>query len=76
MQRKTYGVDKYLYANGLNIHPNYRGYGLGRAMLKLKYNLKLYLAHDKCKSYTSQFNSSKFLKKIYKFLLSEAAFRI
>ncbi|XP_029158805.1 uncharacterized protein LOC114931055 [Nylanderia fulva] len=31
-----YGVDKYLYAIGLSVDPAYRGYGLGKDILKLR----------------------------------------
>ncbi|XP_011877642.1 PREDICTED: uncharacterized protein LOC105567396 isoform X2 [Vollenhovia emeryi] len=33
---KHYKVDKYLYEHGLSIHPDYRGYGLGKCMLKIR----------------------------------------
>jgi len=33
---ERYGVDKYLYAIGLSVDPNYRGYGLGKEILKLR----------------------------------------
>lgn len=32
-----YGVDKYLYAIGLSVDPAYRGYGLGKDILKIRY---------------------------------------
>ncbi|KAM0733690.1 hypothetical protein ACS0PU_012055 [Formica fusca] len=31
-----YGVDKYLYAIGLSVDPAYRGYGLGKDILKIR----------------------------------------
>lgn len=31
-----YGIDKYLYALGLSVDPVYRGYGLGRDILKIR----------------------------------------
>lgn len=34
-----YGIDKYLYALGLSVDPVYRGYGLGRDILKIRYDL-------------------------------------
>ncbi|XP_011877643.1 PREDICTED: uncharacterized protein LOC105567398 [Vollenhovia emeryi] len=33
---ERYGVDKYLYAIGLSVDPDYRGYGLGKDILKLR----------------------------------------
>lgn len=33
-----YGVDKYLYAIGLSVDPAYRGYGLGKDILKIRYD--------------------------------------
>ncbi|KYN03213.1 PREDICTED: uncharacterized protein LOC108773584 [Cyphomyrmex costatus] len=33
---ERYGVDKYLHAIGLSVDPNYRGYGLGRELLKVR----------------------------------------
>jgi ribosomal protein S18 acetylase RimI-like enzyme len=33
---ERYGVDKYLYAIGLSVHPDYRGYGLGKDLLKIR----------------------------------------
>lgn len=32
-----YGIDKYLYALGLSVGPAYRGYGLGKDILKIRY---------------------------------------
>ena len=32
-----YGVDKYLYGSGLSVDPDYRGYGLGKDILKIRY---------------------------------------
>jgi len=32
-----YGVDKYLYAIGLSVDTDYRGYGLGKDLLKIRY---------------------------------------
>lgn len=36
---ERYGVDKYLYAIGLSVDPDYRGYGLGKDILKIRYDL-------------------------------------
>ncbi|XP_071631320.1 uncharacterized protein [Temnothorax longispinosus] len=33
---ERYGVDKYLYAIGLSVDPDYRGYGLGKDILKIR----------------------------------------
>ncbi|XP_011700237.1 PREDICTED: uncharacterized protein LOC105457329 [Wasmannia auropunctata] len=33
---ERYGVDKYLYAIGLSVEPDYRGYGLGKDILKMR----------------------------------------
>ncbi|KAL6433283.1 hypothetical protein ACFW04_006463 [Cataglyphis niger] len=33
---ERYGVDKYLYAIGLSVDPAYRGYGLGKDILKIR----------------------------------------
>lgn len=34
-----YGVEKYLYAIGLSVDPAFRGYGLGKDILKIRYDL-------------------------------------
>lgn len=40
MAFEYYGIDKYLYATGLSLDPVYRGYGLGKDMLKIRYELE------------------------------------
>ncbi|XP_011704618.1 PREDICTED: uncharacterized protein LOC105459946 [Wasmannia auropunctata] len=37
MTYEYYGIDKYLYAFGLSVDPVYRGYGLGKDILKIRY---------------------------------------
>lgn len=41
-----YGIDKYLYAIGLSVDPAYRGYGLGKDILKIRYGLCKILCHS------------------------------
>ncbi|XP_011705240.1 PREDICTED: uncharacterized protein LOC105460485, partial [Wasmannia auropunctata] len=36
---ECYEIDKYLYAIGLSVDPAYRGYGLGKDILKIRYLL-------------------------------------
>ncbi|XP_011705945.1 PREDICTED: uncharacterized protein LOC105461160 [Wasmannia auropunctata] len=36
MTYEYYGIDKYLYAFGLSVNPVYRGYGLGKDILKTR----------------------------------------
>lgn len=38
MVYEHYKVDKYLYAIGLSVDPDYRGYGLGKDILKIRYD--------------------------------------
>lgn len=33
---ERYGVDKYMFAFGLSVLPDYRGYGLGTYLLKTR----------------------------------------
>ena len=36
---ERYEIDKYINAVGLSVDPNYRGYGLSKELLKVRYNL-------------------------------------
>ncbi|XP_012541106.1 uncharacterized protein LOC105839376 [Monomorium pharaonis] len=36
VMHEHYGVDQYLYTSGLSVDPDYRGYKLGRSMIKLR----------------------------------------
>lgn len=66
---ERYGVDKYLYAVGLSVDPEYRGYGLGKDILKVRYDLCKISSHLKnslsCRFFAKTLHNPKFLKKTF-----------